>query len=88
MNEKLSNSRDYSRFHVTQARSRFSLLDQETGWVWDQIQCYISVLEMMNHILDNELEFKADEYKRIRRLEGDEWEQELKVESNQEVDKV
>ena len=68
---------DYSRFHVTQSHGQFSLLDQETGWVWQDIKEYSSVLAMMQHILDNNLQFKDEEYKRIRRLEGPEWEAEL-----------
>ena len=69
---------DYSRFHVSQAHSRFSLLDQQTGWVWKDIKEYKSVLAMMQYILDQDLQFQDEEYKRIRRLDGNEWEAELK----------
>lgn len=68
---------DYSRFHVSQARSRFSLLDQETGWVWQNVSQYSVVLKMMDYILENALIFHDPEYKRIRRLEGHEWEEEF-----------
>jgi hypothetical protein len=36
------------------------------------------VLAMMNFILENELTLQDAEYKRIRRLDGNEWEAELK----------
>jgi hypothetical protein len=68
---------DYSRFHVIKKNGLYSLLDQESGWVWADIQEYSSVLAMMQHILDKELTFHDDEYKRIRRLEGPDWEAEL-----------
>jgi hypothetical protein len=68
---------DYSRFHVSQTRGQFSLLDQSCGWAWKNVREYKSVLAMMNFILENELQFKDEEYKRIRRLEGHEWEAEL-----------
>ena len=70
---------DYSRFHVSQSQGRFSLLDQESGWVWKHIKEYSSVLAMMQHILDKGLHFKDDEYKRIRRMEGPEWEAEISL---------
>ena len=66
---------DYNRFNVMQAKGRFSLLDQTTGWVWDEIRQYKSVMAMMHTL--NKLEFHDAEYKRLRRLEGDEWETEL-----------
>jgi hypothetical protein len=69
---------DYSRFHVSQTHGQFSLLDQSCGWVWKDIKKYKSVLAMMNFILENELQFKDEEYKRLRRLDGNEWEAELK----------
>jgi hypothetical protein len=69
---------DYSRFHVSQTRGQFSLLDQSCGWVWKDIKSYMSVLAMMNFILENELTPQDEEYKRIRRLDGNEWEAELK----------
>lgn len=68
---------DYSRFHVVKKNGLHSVLDQETGWVWQDIQEYSSVLAMMQHILDSNLQFKDEEYKRIRRLEGPEWEAEI-----------
>ena len=70
---------DYSRFHVVQKCSLYSLLDQKTGWVWADIKEYKSVLAMMNHILDRDLQLHDDEYKRIRRLEGPDWEAELEA---------
>lgn len=66
---------DYSRFNVLQRLNRFSLLDQQSGWVWEDIQSYSTVLRMMNILL--ELEWSDDEYKRLRKLEGPEWEREL-----------
>lgn len=69
---------DYSRFHVSQVNARFSLLDQQTGWVWQDIKGYGTVLKMMQYILDRNLQFQDEEYKRIRRLDGNEWEAELK----------
>ena len=68
---------DYSRFYVTQSRGRFSLLDQQTGWVWSGIRQYSSVLTMMRFVLDHNLQLHDEQYKRIRRLEGAEWEEEL-----------
>lgn len=68
---------DYSRFHVFQANGWFSLLDERTGWVWSNIKEYKSVLAMMRHILDQNLQLHDPEYKRLRRLEGHEWEGEL-----------
>ena len=68
---------DYNRFHVSQAHGKFSLLDQSCGWVWKEIKEYKSVLAMMKYILENDLQFPDEEYKRLRRLEGPEWEAEL-----------
>lgn len=68
---------DYTRFDVGQAKGRFQVLDLKTGWVWDEIQNYSTVLYIMQHILSNKLEFADEEYKRIRKLDGDEWEREI-----------
>jgi hypothetical protein len=70
---------DYSRFNVIQKQSRFSLLDTKTGWVWEGMRKYDTVLAMMNHILTHpDMEdFQSDEYRRLRKLEGHEWEREL-----------
>jgi hypothetical protein len=68
---------DYSRFHVMKKDGLHSLLDQSTGWVWQDIKEYGTILKMMQHILDKDLQFKDDEYKRLRRMEGPEWEAEL-----------
>jgi hypothetical protein len=70
---------DYSRFNVIQKQSRFSLLDTKTGWCWEGMRKYDTVLAMMNHILTHpDMEdFQSDEYRRLRKLEGHEWEREL-----------
>jgi hypothetical protein len=73
----------YERFHVTNKLNRFTLLDQGTGWVWLGISRYSTVLAMMKHILslehsdDTRKQFRSDEYRRITKLEGEEWEAEL-----------
>lgn len=70
-------TKDYSRFHVWNERGEFDMIDQKTGWVWKGISSYPAVLKMMQYILNHNLEFKDDEYKRIRKLEGHEWEREF-----------
>lgn len=63
------------RFWVDQQNGRFTLLDEKTGWVWKGMRRYASVLALMNKL--KPLEFSDEEYKRIRRLDGEEWEREV-----------
>jgi hypothetical protein len=69
---------NYSRFHIFQdGPSEFTLLDEKFGWVWKGISSRSTVYKMMEYI-ETIGDFKDEQYKRIRRLDGSEWEREFK----------
>lgn len=69
---------DYKRFHIFQnSPSEFSLMDEQGGkvWVWKGISSKTIVHKMMEFLQDKE--FGDEEYRRVRKLSGAEWEREF-----------